>query len=149
MARRNVQISELVTPGRLDAPLVILRKVDVPALSKRISEHSPTTMELIGSGYVEQGLEEKSTVWFADGYVLNDQPRDVILTEEIMEHTKGFAIARTDTGEILTEGGPKSFAKFVDMVANAKLQVSVGVAGLEEADEDEGVVPPDDDEDAD
>jgi hypothetical protein len=123
----SVRNSKVATPGRLDGPLVILRKVDVAPLSIRANRQAPTTMELIGQGYAEQGVEEKDLIWFRDGYILNDQPRTSIITDEIMAHTLGFAIARTDNGEIVREGGPDSLGAMIAAVAGARIELSVGV----------------------
>ena len=121
------QVASIVTPGRLDADLVVLRKVDVKPLSVRVTPNAPTTMEMIGSGHVEQGLRESQLTWFKDGYVLNDQPRTSIITDEIIDATVGFAIARTDTGEILREGGKDSLGKMLGLVKGARMSLAVDV----------------------
>lgn len=140
MARKDREIAELVTPGRLDKPIIVLRKVDVAPLSVKPNKRAPSIMERIGAGYIEQGVEEKETVWFAQGYVINDQPRASVLNDEIMQHTLGFAIADSRTGEIVSEGGPESLGQMEAAANSAKTTVTVNVTGLDsikaQADED-------------
>lgn len=140
MARKDREIAELITPGRLDKPIIVLRKVDVGPLSKKPNRRAPSIMERIGSGYIEQGVEEKETTWFLDGYIINDQPRMAGITDEIMANTLGFALANTETGEIIREGGPQSLVEMTQMADGAKLTVSVDVEGIEDEDEDEDAV---------
>lgn len=126
------EVAQLVTPSRLDSPLVVLRKVDVAKLSVRVTKNSPSIMEMIGSGHVDQGTRESQLVWFKNGYVLNDQPRTVVVTDEIMRNTTGFAIARTDTGEIIREGGPDTLSQMLKLVEGAELKLAVDTVILED-----------------
>lgn len=142
MSRRE-EARRLATPGRLDPTLIILRKVDVRPLAVRPHRNAPTMMELIGAGYVEQGVPESDLVWFKDGFLVNDQPRTSIITQEVMQHTVGFAIARTDTGEIVREYGPKELGKAEAAIAGARVELSV-TAALDDDD-----MPEDFDPDAD
>lgn len=118
-----------MTPGRLDPTFVVLRKVDVGAMSHRPNRNAPTMMERIGMGYAEQGVPESDLSWFRDGYVLNEQPRSSIVTDEVMKHTLGFAVARTDTGEILREyEGADGLAKAEAAVAGAQVNLAPALA---------------------
>lgn len=152
MARREKDIAELVTPGRLDAPLIVIRKVRVSAMNKRPNKRTPSIWEKIGLGHLEQGTEERETVWYEDGYVVNDQPRSHLLTEEIMKNTLGFAVARTDNGEIIHETGPEGLVECERAISGASFKISVGVnvdeAVDDEDEEDADVVPPTEDDES-
>jgi hypothetical protein len=137
MARKDREIAELVTPGRLDKPIIVLRKLNTAPLSVKPNRNAPSPLQRIGNGYIEQGVTESETTWFAQGYVINDQPRSSVLTDLVMKHTVGFALADTRTGEILREGGPGTLGAMEAMASSAKVQVSMEIAGLDEdAEED-------------
>lgn len=142
MSRRE-QARRLATPGRLDPTLIVLRKVDVRALSVRENRNAPTIMELIGGGYVEQGVPESDLSWFADGWIVSDQPRTSIVTDEIMQHTLGFAIARTDTGEIVREYPKDGLGAALKAVSTARVELSV-TADLDEEEPPEDFDPDED-----
>lgn len=124
----------LQTPSRLDPTLIVLRRVDVAKLSRRIPGQPDTTMEMIGKGYAKQGLVESHLTWFKDGLILNDQPRTSIVTDEIMNATLGFAIARTDTGEVIRTFGADGMAAAQAAVAGAKITLEVANVALEDDD---------------
>lgn len=125
----------LQTPSRLDPTLIVLRRVDAARLSVRQNPNADTTMELIGKGYAKQGLEEKELAWFRDGLILNDQPRTSGVTDEIMGATLGFAVARTDTGEVLREFGPDGLGAAEAAIAGAKVTLQVANVSIEEEDD--------------
>lgn len=116
-----------MTPGRLDPTFVVLRKVDVGPLSVRPNRNAPTMLERIGMGYAEQGMPESDLAWFQDGYILNDQPRSSIVTDEVMKNTLGFAVARTDTGTILREFGADGLDKAEAAIAGAKVDLAPSI----------------------
>jgi hypothetical protein len=137
MARKDRELAELVTPGRLDKPIIVLRKVNTGPLSVKPNRNAPSVMERIGMGYIEQAVEEKETTWFGQGYIINDQPRMAGITEEILANTEGFAIANSRTGQILKEGGPGSLRQMQALADGAEVTINVGVSGLDDLEADE------------
>ncbi len=97
--------------------LMILRRVD---------GLSPATL-------VELAKDEGQESYFPD-FVDNDRPRDGTFTADIVEHTKGFAVANRD-GEVLKKF--KALDEAENARANAKVTFEVQVDGLDE-DEDNG-----------
>lgn len=91
--------------GRLHDDVIVLRKVNVKKLSVRATPDANTPWELVGQGQIQLHVREDKLPWYAQGYVVNDQPRDEKVSRDIARATIGFAVARTDTGEILQEFG--------------------------------------------
>lgn len=133
MARKSAPINV----SRLAPPLVVLRKVDVRALSRRLPNEVESTWDFIGKGQVDAGVNESETVWYGEGLILNDQPRSGGVTDEIIANTLGFAVARTDNGEIVDEYPTLVAAEAA--VASARLSVNVSV----EQDDPEDEIPAD------
>jgi hypothetical protein len=133
MATKDRARAELVTPGRLDKPVIVLRRVNVAPLSVKANKNAPSIMDRIGAGYIEQGVEERETTWFDQGLIINDQPRSSVINEEVVEHTLGFAVARTDNGEILAEGGPDSLAAMEQAASGARIELNLALSGIETA----------------
>ena len=92
--------------GRLKDPVIVLRKVNIKKLSFRATPTSETPWELIGKGQLQLHVRESVLPWYADGFIVNGQPRDERVARDIAKGTIGFAIARSDTGEILQKFGP-------------------------------------------
>lgn len=100
--------------GRLNRPVVVLRKVDVRKLQHRANPTADTAWELIGKGQVQLHLREDQLPWYGQGLIVNDQPRDEKVARDIMRATVGFAIARSDTGEILKAYGPDKMNEAIE-----------------------------------
>jgi hypothetical protein len=100
----------------LSKPLVVLRKVDFDKLG-------PASTQMIFDTDVSYLVSEGDLAWTRDGYVLNDQPRLFELTKEIMGATLGFAVAKSDTGEIIARYGPDGLKAAEAAVKGAKVQV--------------------------
>lgn len=123
--------------SRLKGPLVLLRKINMAPLDVRAHKNAMSILDHIRQGQPEQGVKEDQLVWFDEGYVVNDQPRSQMVTEEIMENTLGFAIARTDTAEILREFRADQYAVAVKAIEGAEIRLAVDVIVDEAADEAE------------
>lgn len=126
--------------GRLNKPIVVLRKVNVTRLSHRANKNAETAWELIGKGQVQLHLREDSLPWYADGFIINDQPRDEKVARDIVRNTLGFAIARSDTGEILKVYGPDGMNEAIDDANSVTLTIRPTlerVAKTEDEDDEE------------
>ena len=64
-------------------------------------------------------------------------PRDAILSAAIKKATTGFAIARTDSGEILAEFGKDQVVEASRITDTAKVQLAIDVTVGDEADQNE------------
>lgn len=133
--------AQAVNTSRLAPALIVLRKVDVRPLSVKVRPDLPTVYEMIGKGQLEAGVSENETVWYADGYIVNDQPRSSGITDEIMGATEHFAIARTDNGDIVRDN-IASLATAESLVAGATLSLNVAV-DMDEDDEPPADFDPD------
>jgi hypothetical protein len=109
--------------GRLNKPVIVLRKVNVKKLQKRETPTSDTAWELIGKGQVQLHLREDQLPWYAEGLIVLDQPRDEKVARDIMRATIGFAIARTDTGEVLKAYGPNNLMEAIEDAASVTLSI--------------------------
>lgn len=113
----------------LDGDVIVLREIDPRKLGRPLHEKVAATH--LGGGQLEGDQP-----WFLDNYVAADQPRDAQMAAAIMKATTGFAIARTDTGDILTTFD-RHEVKRADSVANAaKVELAVDVALRESASDD-------------
>lgn len=122
--------------GRLNKPVVVLRKVNTKRLDVRATADADTAMELIGKGQVQLHLREDSLPWLAQGYVINDQPRDEKVARDIVKATIGFALARTDTGEIMKKYGADGLGEAEADARSVKLTMSAAISHVEEERDD-------------
>lgn len=125
--------------GRLNKPVVVLRKVNINKLQKRANPQADTAWELIGKGQVQLHLREDALPWYAEGLILTEQPRDEKVSRDIMKATLGFAIARSDTGEILKVYGPNGMNEAIADANSVELTIKPvlqKIAPTEEEDED-------------
>lgn len=125
----------------LDGDVILLRKVDFRKMGAGV-------VEKIAQTALSPGIKEGDQVWFLDGYVAGEQPRDALIAAAIMEHTLGFAIAMTDSGDIIKEFGKTEAvrAEEVTHAATARLAVEVVLDEAEKAeaeDADEAEAPED------
>lgn len=118
--KNKVKPAQQVYPTQRD--LIVLRKLDIRFPGSSPNERA-NIIEMLSTAQLEPGVPEGEMPWFRDGYVTNDHPRDFILTDKLMKVTTGFAIARTDTGEILREFGPENLAAADAAIAKAKVQI--------------------------
>ena len=109
--------------GRLNRPVIVLRKVNIAKLSTRPTPTSDSPWELIGKGQVQLHLREDQLPWYAEGLIVLDQPRDEKVARDIMKATIGFAIARTDTGEILKAYPPDALKDAIADAASVTLSI--------------------------
>lgn len=123
----------------LGRDLAVLRKINMkfPGSPQRERDN---IVEMLALTQLEPGVFESEMSWFAEGYVTNDHPRDMVITQKIMGATLGFAVARTDTGEILREYGKDGLKKAEAAIADAKPRLELEVA-LDD-DEDEAAPEP-------
>lgn len=116
--------------GRLKDPVIVLRKVNPRKLSKRETHDAKTAWELIGMGQVQLHLREDQLPWYEQGFIVNDNPRDEKVARDIMRATVGFALARTDTGEILKVYGPDQIKDAYSDAASVTLSIKPTIERL-------------------
>jgi len=116
----------------LDSDVILLRKVNFKKLGAGF-------VDLLRYTPLRPGEPEGDMPWFPDGYIAAEQPRDYLVSVAILGATKGFAIARTDTGEILAEFETKDLERASNIASKAKAELAVAVM-LSEGDtpEEEG-----------
>lgn len=101
--------------------LIVLRKVDKGGID-------PAAMQIIGETDLLPHLQEKSMPWFRQGFVTNDHPRDIFVSDELVAHTEGFAVARSDNGEILREyDGPDALVRAENAASKGKVRVEYNI----------------------
>ena len=122
--------------GRLSKGVIVLRKVNTKPLQVRVTRGASTAWELIGAAQPELHVWEKNLPWMRQGFVVNDQPRDEKVARDIHKATIGFAVARTDTGEILQTFGPNELGKAEEAASSVQLVLQPAVIPVE-VDEDE------------
>jgi hypothetical protein len=110
--------------------LVVLRHIDLDKID-------PETYALAGDANIEYKTQERSLLWFRDGYVLNDQPRVFDLVKELMAATLGFAVGRPDTGQILADNLTLRQAEAAIAGATTKLALNITIPKIE--DDNDGV----------
>ena len=98
MRQQNIKHRGPAQVRVIDRDVILLRKVNFRKMR-------PGIVEKIAQTALRPNDYEGDQPWFGDGYVAGEQPRDALLSAAIMEATTGFAIARTDSGEILAEFG--------------------------------------------
>lgn len=124
--------------GRLSKAVVVLRKVNINKLLKRETPTADTAWELIGKGQVQLHLKESDLPWYEQGLIVLDQPRDEKVARDIMKATLGFAVARSDTGEVLKAYGPNGLSEAIADAEGITLTIKpmiTKVASDEEEDE--------------
>lgn len=117
----------------LDNDVILLRKVNFKKLG-------PGLTDVLRNTSLRPGEPEGDMPWFLDGYIAAEQPRDYMVSRALLDVTRGFAIARTDNGEILAEFATADLPRAADIASKAKVEMAVGVL-LNEGDK------PSDDED--
>lgn len=105
----------------LDGDVILLRKVNFKKMGNGIVDRLSRTA-------LRPGEYEGDQPWFLDGYVAGEQPRDALISEAIMKNTLGFAIARTDSGDIIAEFDKKDVVKAENVTHNARVELAVDVA---------------------
>jgi len=114
----------------LDGDVILLRKVNFRKMGAGIVDRLRKTA-------LRPGEYEGDQPWFLEGYVAGEQPRDALISEAIMQNTTGFAIARTDSGDILTEFGKDDVVRAENVTHSARIELAVDVALKESAEQDE------------
>lgn len=105
----------------LDGDVILLRKVNFRSMGDGIVDRIRNTRL--------RGKElEGDQPWFLDGYITGEQPRDGLVARAIMTSTEGFAIARTDSGEILAEFGKNEASRAEQVTHGARVELAVDVA---------------------
>lgn len=125
--------------GRLNKPVIVLRKVNVKKLQRRETRDASTPWELIGRAQVQLHLREDALPWYEQALIVNDQPRDEKVNRDIEKATIGFAVARSDTGEVIATYGPDGLAEAEETAASVRLSIKPQIEKI--------VKPVDDDED--
>ena len=116
----------------MDKDVILLRKLDTRAMGRDL-------MNVLSNTRIGGDIKEGDQDWFLDGYVSADQPRDSMMSQMIGAHTTEYAIARTDSGEILAKF-PKRDFKRADLVARSarvELAVDIALRETEESADDE------------
>jgi hypothetical protein len=112
----------------IDNDVILLRLVDLKKLG-------PGITDMLRNTALRPGEIEGDMPWFLDGYVTVDQPRDMQMSLALVEATKGFAIARTDSGEILATFERNELVRASDIADRARAEIAVNIL-TSESDED-------------
>lgn len=104
----------------LDGDVILLRKIDITKIGGGVYDK-------IRNASLRQGELEGDQPWFLENYVAGEQPRDAMVSRAIMQATTGFAIARTDSGEILTKFGKNDVVRAEDATHSARITLAVDV----------------------
>lgn len=124
--------------GPMDRDVLVLRKLNMRKLPDGV-------YEMVSKQHITPGIPERDMPWFADGYVSNDTPRDTLITGFLLDCTEGFAIARTDTGQILKSFAADGLARADVAVQKARVELALQIA----LDDEEEPEPEEDLEDED
>lgn len=123
--------------GRLANAVIVLRKVNVNKLLKRETPTADTAWELIGKGQVQLHLREDDLPWYEQGLIVNEQPRDEKVARDIAKATLGFAIARSDTGEILKVYGKDGLKDAIADAEGVQLTINPVISKITSAEEED------------
>ncbi len=104
----------------LDNDVILLREVSFRKLGAGITD-------MLRQTHLRAGEPEGDQPWFAEGYVAAEQPRDYMISVALLEATTGFAIARTDNGEILAHFEVKEYGKAADIASKARIDMAVNI----------------------
>lgn len=126
----------------MDRDVLVLRKINWKKIPVGI-------IEMLADSDIAPGVPEKRMPWFADGYVANDSARHAEISKYLIAATLGFAVARTDNGEIVKTYKKDELAQADYAVANARTELAVLVDLADEVDEDEDEDEDLEDDDAD
>lgn len=118
----------------MDRDVLVLRKVNWKRIPAGI-------IDMLATSDIAPGIPESRMPWFADGYVANDSARHAQISKYLIEATIGFAVARTDNGEIIKTYKKDELAAADFAVANARTELAVLVDladedALEDEDDD-------------
>ena len=120
MPTKNVRHKGPQQTRVLDNDVVLLRKLDTRKMGNLMNVIAGTRL----GGDIREGEQD----WFLDGYVAADQPRDNMMSQAIAAHTIGFAIARSDNGEILATFPKEEFLRADEVARTARVELAVNVA---------------------
>lgn len=120
----------------LSRDVAVLRKLNM----KKIG---PGLYDILAKTNLEPGIQESQVSWFDEGYVSNDHPRDAMVSHALIDATTGFAVARTDTGEIMAKFAKDQLAEADRVAASAKIKLDINV-DLTASDEDDEDLEDDD-----
>jgi hypothetical protein len=104
----------------LDNDVILLRQVDFKRLGPKI-------VDMLRRTDLRPGEKEGDMPWFLDGYVSVEQPRDMPMSEALLKATIGYALARTDTGEILAEFERDQFARASKIQEKSQSELAVQI----------------------
>ncbi len=104
----------------LDNDVILLREVNFKKLGPGLTDTLRTT-------HLRAGEPEGDQPWFVDGFVAAEQPRDYNMSVALLNATLGFAIARTDNGEILAQFPVNEYVKAADIANKAKIDMAVNI----------------------
>ena len=99
MPKARAAIYDPVKVGRTAQDFIVLTKVNTRPLKTIVNGSS--LWERIGQGQLLLHETEATFPWMDQGYVVTEQPRTNDLTQGIIDNTRGFAVANTDTMEIV------------------------------------------------
>lgn len=121
MARGNIKHRGPQQERVMDKDVILLRKLNKRAMG-------PDLMNILSNTRLGGDIKEGDQDWFLDGYVAADQPRDVMMSQLIAEHTTEYAIARTDSGEILATFPKRDFKRADHVARSARVELAVDIA---------------------
>lgn len=131
---RKIKVKPAQQQTVLSKELAVLRKIN-------FAKMNPNIAEIVALTQLEPEVAESEMAWFQSGYISNGHPRSSDVAEEIMATTTGFAVGRTDTGEILQEfTGADALMRAERAVAGAKVKLAIDV-DLDEEEEEIEVEP--------
>jgi hypothetical protein len=104
--------------GVINNPLVVLRKIDLDQIDE-------ATYGIVGGAQLAFRYPEANLLWFADGYVLNDQPRMAEVSQELIDATICFAVGRTDSQTV--EADNLTLQQAEAAVKGAKITLGISV----------------------
>lgn len=120
------KVKHYVPETFLSHPLVVLRKVDTEKLGG--------TWDYLGNevavwGGDDNTVRARELIWFPDGYIINDTPRESMAVGEILDATLGFAVARSDTGQILKTfpAGKEGLKAAEKAIGGARVELNIDV----------------------
>ena len=112
----------------LDNDVILLRQVDFKRLKGGL-------VDMLAKTPLRAGEPEGDFPWFPEGYIAAEQPRDYQMSVALLGATKGFAIAATDTGEILAQFKKSDYVKAWEIADKAQASRAVNIMIADEADE--------------
>lgn len=131
----NITHRQSFDQGILDSDALLLMKVNLNRLPAKTTEVVSNT--IIGPNKIKEG----DMIWFEDGYVTMETPRDMMLTEALQSVVRGYALALVN-GKILKEYKKDQLAQAYEDLGRVAASIDVRVDFVD----NDGDSAPEDDE---